>query len=194
VKGKIFAMTSLSMRRPTLADLPEMPPLPAGYTLRTLQSDELESLARLLADAFHDAEWTPERCYEEFLAEAEFLAEETVKKTFVIAFGGTLVATASVLIQPGKPDTGVLHWVAADANHKGKRLGRIVSLAVLQEFARLGCTDSTLCTDDFRLPAIATYLRLGYVPEYGDESHLERWAKIEAALAGDPGAAGVRHG
>jgi mycothiol synthase len=38
-------------------------------------------------------------------------------------------------------------------------------------------------TDDERLPAIKVYLALGYVPQYPDASHEDRWSKIFRALS-----------
>ena len=38
-------------------------------------------------------------------------------------------------------------------------------------------------TDDHRLPAIAAYLRLGYVPQYTEADHEGRWSAIFTQLA-----------
>jgi len=51
-------------------------------------------------------------------------------------------------------------------------------MAVLHEFVRQGFTQSVLETDDFRLPAIALYEKLGYVAEFTHPSFEERWAVI----------------
>src|SRR5579864_1208683 len=116
-------MQQLLMRRPNLADLPEIPPLLAGYTLRTGREADLQKMAVLLQRAFADESWTPAKVHE------ALVADTSVKTTYVIEFAGTLVATASVRLLPeAYPDSGYLHWVAADPHHRGKGLGYIVTL------------------------------------------------------------------
>ena len=61
-------------------------------------------------------------------------------------------------------DTGYLHWVATVPAHAGKKLGSFVSLAVLYKFQQEGCQNAVLETDDHRLAAIKTYLRLDFHP------------------------------
>lgn len=171
-------MSQLIMRRPALNDLPALPPLPPGYILRDLGENDIESLAALMRTAFQDASWTREKACE------ELVADPRVRRTFVIEHAGRIVATASAYWdEANKPHTGVLHWVAAAPEQKGKRLGYAVSLAVLHELARLGCQDAELLTDDFRLPAVKTYLDLGFVPDLRDETHAERWTKVREQLA-----------
>ncbi|HZO90601.1 MAG TPA: GNAT family N-acetyltransferase [Chthonomonadaceae bacterium] len=170
-------MHQLLMRRPNLDDLPPIPPLPPGYTLREYQPGDLEGLAALMRKAFEDPQWTPEK-----VRQALINAPDVVK-TFVIDYQGIPVATASARLLPDQyPGSGYVHWVAADPDHRGQRLGYAVTLAVLHEFVRRGCKDAVLETDDHRLAAIKTYQNLGFVPEHRHESHPERWAEIIARL------------
>jgi mycothiol synthase len=170
-------MSQLFMRRPNLAGLPALPPLPSGYEWRELREDALDLVSALMTVAFEDESWTAERVHREFMASPD------VRKTFVIVWGERAVASASVQIPEKSPETGYLHWVAADPEHRGRRLGYIVSLAVLHELARHGCRDAALLTDDPRLPAIKTYLNLGFLPEHRDETHPARWEAVTALLA-----------
>ncbi len=39
-----------------------------------------------------------------------------------------------------------------------------------------------LCTDDWRLPAVKTYLNLGFEPEIIHESHPARWKAVFETL------------
>ncbi len=172
-------MNQLVMRRPNLDNLPAMPPLPPGYTLRQYQETDLEPLAELMRMAFEDPQWTPAK-----LREALVDAPD-VKTIFVIDYQGKPVASASARLLPERfPGSGYVHWVATDSAHRGQRLGYIVTLAVLYEFVRLGCHDAVLETDDHRLAAIKTYQNLGFEPEHHyHPSHLERWAKVADLLA-----------
>jgi mycothiol synthase len=170
-------MSQLFMRRPNLEGLPLLPALPEGYEWCELREDELGPVSALLTLAFEDDSWTAERVHREFLASPD------VKKTFIIVCGEKAVATASVQIPEKSPETGLLHWVASDTEHRGKRLGYIVSLAVLHELARHGCREAALLTDDPRLPAIKTYLNLGFLPVHTDDTHPARWEAVAALLA-----------
>ncbi|HOQ30035.1 MAG TPA: GNAT family N-acetyltransferase, partial [Armatimonadota bacterium] len=62
--------------------------------------------------------------------------------------------------------------------HQGHRLAFHVCLAVLRYMRDRGFQETYLLTDDFRLPAIKTYLRLGFEPEIADPSHPARWQRI----------------
>lgn len=170
-------MSNLLMRRSDLENLPSVPELPEGYTLRPYQEMDLASLATLLQAAFDDAQWTPERV-KEALSEAP-----EVKAVYVIDYGGEIVATASARLVPQLfPDSGYLHWMAVSPAHRGKHLGYTITLAVLHEFARLGCKDAVLETQDERLAAIQIYRSVGFVPEHTHETHPERWGKIAEML------------
>ena len=62
--------------------------------------------------------------------------------------------------------------------HSGHRLGKWISLAVLHYLYQQGFKCAVLGTDDFRLPAIKTYLNLGFIPIYVDDDQPERWQAI----------------
>jgi mycothiol synthase len=170
-------MDQLLMRRPDLDNLPPMPALPSGYILREYKTSDLEPLAVLMQAAFDDPNWTPEQVRQKLVDAPD------VKKTFVIEYEGKPVATTSARLLPERfPDSGYVHWVAADPAHQGQRLGYVVTLATLYEFVRMGCKDAVLETDDHRLAAIKTYQNLGFEPEHRNELHMERWAKVAADL------------
>jgi len=64
-------------------------------------------------------------------------------------------------------------------------LGGRVSRAGLRRLAadvERGCREAILDTDDYRLPAIRTYLRLGFVPDNLEADHAARWRTIDANL------------
>ena len=75
-----------------------------------------------------------------------------------------IVATAMALHSEVYPSGGELGWLACDPAHAGKGLGMVVSAAVTARFIDAGCRNIHLYTEDYRLPALKTYLRLGYIP------------------------------
>jgi mycothiol synthase len=87
-------------------------------------------------------------------------------------------AMASHLPTRLHPFGGELGWVAGNPAHAGRGLGRAVCAGVVRRFLSAGYRRIYLKTDDFRLPAISVYLRLGFVPFlYGDDM-AARWAAI----------------
>lgn len=163
-------MRQLRMRRPTLADLPSID-LPTGCALRLCGPADAEALSQTLAPSFPEFPWSPERVSSELLAHPEVYA------TFAIKSQGRLVATASCK-KCDDPEAGYLHWCAVHPGSRGARLGRAVCIAVLERFAQEGLCQAILDTDDHRLPAIRTYLNLGFAPEIRDDEDASRWSQI----------------
>lgn len=91
-----------------------------------------------------------------------------------------IVATAMCLhnYKETNPFQGELGWLACDPAHTGKGLGMAVSAAVTARFIDAGYHHIHLYTEDFRLPAIKTYLKLGYVPFLDTSRMSERWQVI----------------
>lgn len=91
-----------------------------------------------------------------------------------------LVATAMGQAKPTKYFSAgaELGWVACDPAHSGQGLGRIVSAVVTKSLIKLAYHEIYLLTDDFRLPAIKTYLKLGYLPFCYTPDMPKRWDKV----------------
>lgn len=170
---------SLVLRRPNLEELPTLETLlPEGYSLRTREEGDLPGLTALMVRAYPELTWDDERVHQ------ALVVDTTVKTTFLITYGTEVVATASARWQPDRYlDEGYVHWVASDPSHRGKQLGLLATLATLHEFQRWGAKGSVLHTDDFRLPAIKVYLKLGFRPVLSHATHAPRWAKLRPALA-----------
>lgn len=170
--------SQLLMCRPNLDDLPALPPLPPGYTLRPYAPADCPVLAALLQRAFEQP-WDQERVRRNLVAAAD------VEAIYVIAYEHCPVATASARVMPDVyPGSGYIHWVATDPDHAGKRLGWLVSLCVLHHFRCGGLRDAVLETDDWRLPAIHTYLRLGFIPVYRHAGDRRRWSRLFPFVSG----------
>lgn len=168
--------TQIIMRRPPLA-LPAME-TPEGYALREHREEQNDLLAETLSAAFPEFAWTPDK------VRTRLTHAEDVEAVYVATYEDVPVATASARVAPGQwGNAGYLHWVGVHPAHRGKGLGRLVTLRVLYHFARSGRPEAVLETDDTRLPAIRIYLDLGFVPEPIKPGHAERWQAILEALA-----------
>ena len=76
------------------------------------------------------------------------------------------------------PQTGRLHLLAVKKGHRGKRLGYNLCAAVLQKFTAQARSRALLKTEDSRLAAITTYLKLDFLPFLTHENQRDRWRNI----------------
>lgn len=89
------------------------------------------------------------------------------------------VATASVWYRPELGQhCGYIYRVCARAEFSGRRLGYWVTLAALYQLKREDCPMAILHTDDFRLPAIWTYLNLGFRVVHDSPDARSRWEGV----------------
>jgi len=159
--------------REKLGDVPEIPP-PAGYALRTFRPGDDDEFIGLMQSAGFDG-WNREMLHaalQKALPDGIFLAVHTETDA--------MVATAMATHNPAErhPYGGELGWVAAHPDHRGRGLGLVVCAAVMKRYAAAGYRRIYLKTDDWRLPAIKTYLRLGFVPFLFAPDMEERWREV----------------
>jgi len=165
------------MRRPGWDGLPPVPDCPVGCVLRAAGHGDADALAELLTSAFAEFHWTAQRVRE------SLLDDPNVPATFVVAReDGRLLATASAQRIPAYEPDGFLHWVASSPEARGLGLGALVSLAAMHRLRELGFRACRLTTDDERIPAIRTYLRLGFLPVVEDDTHPGRWRALAEQL------------
>ena len=73
---------------------------------------------------------------------------------------------------------GTLHMVSVLPQAKGRKIGFAVCAAAVNALLEKGCAYVDLTTDDFRLPAIVTYLRMGFRPVIDTEETRRRWERV----------------
>jgi len=157
-----------------LLDSPPTPTVPPGHELRQYRPEDREAYLTLMHRAgfvkWHEE--TLDRTLPSILPEGFFIVEHTAT--------GTLVATAMATHRPSPhyPFGAELSWVAADPDHSGKGLGLTVSAAVVRRLLAAGYRCIYLQTDDFRLPAIRIYLKLGFEPLSDDPDVDARWRRV----------------
>ncbi len=76
------------------------------------------------------------------------------------------------------PFWGDLGWLACDPEHTGKGLGYFLSAAVTARFISAGYSNIGLHTEYYRLPAIKTYLKVGYMPLIDRTETQEMWDEV----------------
>lgn len=166
--------SQLVMARMHLQDLPPVQ-LQDGYSLRHFAPGDEEDWNALISTTFN----SPADSKTRMRVEPSFKPE----RVWFIEHKGKLVATASAWrAENWGKNTGVIHMVGALSTHRGHHLGYQVCLAALHQFMREGVHHVLLQTDDSRLAAIVTYLKLGFTPYLIDPNQAERWVNIYQCL------------
>ena len=168
----------LRMVRPNLEDLPELQ-LPSGYSMRTYREGDEVHWAHIISDSFGGRKRTAQDTRNEITGRDVFIPEGLYFATHQDIPVGTACAWRQSV---DETEVGYVHMVGVVTEHTGHKLGKWVSLAVLSYFRDNGFKCSMLDTDDFRIPAVKTYLNLGFIPVYVEEGQPERWQKIFETL------------
>jgi mycothiol synthase len=100
---------------------------------------------------------------------------------------GQAIATAGACHNPNPgrhyfPFGGELGYLMVHPLHRGRELGKIVSTMVVKRFLSAGYSNIRVGVQGFRLPAIRTYLAVGFVPFIYDDQLRARWERIFDAL------------
>lgn len=164
----------LRMVRPDLDNLPKLE-LPLGYGMRTYREGDEVHWANIISDSFGGKQRTAEDTRNEITGQERFVPDGF----YFATHDGTPVGTACAWRQTvDETEVGYVHMVGVASAHTGHKLGKWVSLAVLIYFREHGFRCAMLDTDDFRIPAIKTYLNLGFVPVYIEDGQPKRWQVI----------------
>lgn len=173
-----FAEAKLSNLRMEYRRFPELPAARSAeeYELRTYRPGDESAWTQILA-ASDLGEWDEARVRRMIAGERGLLPLEGA---IFALFAGQLVATAHAEMRDG--GCSELSWVAVLPAHRGRGLAYPICRAVLEYARSAGHPYVILKTQDFRLPAINTYLRLGFEPVMQDPSHAERWKHIRERI------------
>ncbi len=164
----------LRMTLPTLENLPQIE-LPTGYGIRTYEAGDEEHWANIISDSFGGKQRTAQDTRHEITGQTVFVPDGL----YFATHRGIPVGTACAWRQSiDEMDVGFVHMVGVSSEHTGHKLGKWVSLAVLYYFEEHAFKCAMLDTDDFRIPAIKTYLNLGFVPVYVEDTQPKRWGAV----------------
>lgn len=159
--------------------------LPEGVELLTLS--KIEDGVRVWADIVRHMEKEgvteyPEgymRFYESVMQNEENYREELC---FFLSVRGTPAATFTVICNEESGE-GYVHMVALKPEFRGMGLGNLMSRIAVAVLKKEGMTSAYLTTDDWRIPAIKTYLKAGFVPDLTTEEDFpSRWERILSVI------------
>ena len=156
----------------------DKPGPPPGYGARTYRSGDLPGWVGLLNANGKLGEWDEDKI------RAEMTGGLVDGCQFFVEYEDLLVALASVYDREifGKA-CWEIRWVATHPDHQRKGLGTFVTAVALEAALRLPTRPIVLQTDNFRVPAIKSYLKIGFLPDCSqDSSFADRWTKVFARL------------
>lgn len=171
----------LGMLLPSLEGLPALE-VPPGYGLRTWRDGDERAWGAIMESPDGiGTNWTVQAVREKLVSRPQFQPDSVFFATFDTDGDAPVASAASWRHPEEERSRGYVHMVASLPAHRGKGLGRLVTLATLHHMRRHGFKDARLETDDFREAAVRTYLRLGFVPQYVDDplsDHQARWSAV----------------
>lgn len=122
-------------------------------------SEKLEDKAYYEECNYHYKDYKPEDCY-------------------FFLLNGEEVATVTVICDEEKKE-GYIHMVAAKPSARGIGIGNLMSLFSVYILKKRNMETAYLTTDDFRIPAIKTYLKGGFYPDLTTEEDFKsRWDAV----------------
>jgi mycothiol synthase len=153
--------------------------VPAGYLLRVFRDGDQEAYIDLMRIAGFDT-WTRDNL--------DLVVKNAVPNGIISAEHAASTRLAATAMGWRKstaifPDGYEMGWLAADPAHRGKGLGELVVAAVTRTLLSHGARHIFLLTDDWRLPAINGYLKVGYVPLYHTADMKMRWHDVFRRLS-----------
>lgn len=156
-----------------LDNLPEVV-IPEGFELKILDPNDKEMVKKwnYLNDVAFESDNEYEKKVGEHIGYYPFC-------TYMICKDDEIATTCTAIRdENNKFNYGYFHMVAGNKKYAGLGLAYQVCLASLHKHRELGCSGTWLVTDDFRLPAIVVYLKLGMLPVFTLEEHRQRWIEV----------------
>ncbi|MFF2019790.1 GNAT family N-acetyltransferase [Paenibacillus sp. NPDC058177] len=160
-------LSKLIMQKKTLDDLPPFL-CPTGFRMMHYQHGDERNWEDLIRHSF-----TRDVKFADKIGDVVPLYSD---RLLFLCKGDQPVATATAWETASH--SWYLHMVGVLPEYSGRGLGFAASLAALHKMREEGGGTAYLETDDFRLPAIQIYRKLGFTPVHMDESHPGRWERI----------------
>lgn len=168
----------LRMIRPNLDNLPPVI-VPNGCQIRTYLPGDEAAWAEIMNTGIGTG-WSVEMVKDQLISQPQFDAKGLF---FAICNGHPIGSACAWRGSLEEQVMGNVHMVCVLPEARGNNLGYLLTLAVLHRLKQQGFRQADLLTDDFRIPAIRSYLRLGFEPFCYDETDVERWGKVMEAVA-----------
>lgn len=173
-------MSQLKMKCPELKPADVL--LKPGFSIIDSSSGEYteEQFSKAWASICEELnEKYDETLYRTMMLEDQRIPDDAI--LFVKAPDGNLISTAAVLMTEN-PHEAVLHMVGTKQTAKGQGAGGAVSAACINYAIHHQIQRMSLRTDEFRIPAIKIYYKLGFRPDLYQPDMRERWIWVMKEL------------
>ena len=154
--------------------------LPEGYTMRSYKKGDGQGWCKCCIDGSLGVDEISEDLFK-----TKMLNDEHVRPVnifFLISPTNEIAGTVTYQFSD-EPETGVIHMVGIQKDYLGKRLSLPMLLYAVQKILADGNKRMYLTTDDWRLPAIKTYLNAGFKPVFHHHDMEGRWKLVAEKLA-----------
>jgi len=150
----------------------------SGYAIRVYRPGDEAAFLALMAKMDFDP-WDTEKLQynmAKIIPDGWFFAVETGSERIV----GTAMCLHNYTNK--MPFTGDVGWLACEPSHRGHGLGYSLLAYVTNRFLSAGYKRIQLHTEYYRLPAIKTYLKQGYLPVLETDEMKEMWREVCSQL------------
>lgn len=154
--------------------------LPEGFCVVPFRSEkDIKAWVDICSDGLID----PATAYERFQCELiDIDGPDPYRDTYFIEKDNKKIATYTVVPDMWSTGMGYIHMVAVISEYRGIGLGSFIADDSLRRLIEMGKKKIFLLTGDTRLPALATYIKAGFLPvDYIDDEGKdmkERWQKV----------------
>ena len=146
--------------------------LPDGYSYVTHRNDLVDDW--LFLSGLIGGNWTKEDFQNKMLGREGIYPEGIF---YIIDGENEIIGTATGIIDTTSKK-GNLHMVAVKESHRSKGLSVPLCAKVVNYLLDNEMEKIDLSTDDFRIPAIKAYLKLGFIPLLIDDTMSGRWREL----------------
>lgn len=96
---------------------------------------------------------------------------------FFVCKDGLPIATITTIFHR-QTNEAYIHMVACKEGYREMGIGNLLNQIALYHIKEQRMRSAFLTTDDWRIPAIKSYLKIGFTPDLVDEDDVERWDAI----------------
>ena len=155
------------------------PSLPGNLTVETI-CDRESGIDEWLDIVRHDLAWEPvtHEFYRKCMVAHPGYEE---RLCFLFCLDGKAAATICVICDREKAE-GYIHMVGSKPEYRGRGIGNLMNAYAAAVLKNEGMKTAYLTTDDWRIPAIKSYLRANFVPDESTDDFKERWTKIRKQI------------
>lgn len=172
----------ICMEKTPLTNLPEVS-LPHGYMIRPIAIEEGYLWEQVMDQSYGNfAAGT----FQKIMVENYDYDPERVRIMFDENCQPCATATSWRQHYRWGSGIGYVLFVGVAKPYQGHGLGYQITLHVLHDFVNHGFHSAILETDDYRLPALKTYLKLGFLPRIVHPQQYKQWETIFASLGIEP--------